>query len=121
MRRIRRLQGVVTLGMPLRIAACAQDAALEREPPPRSSRPAATALEMDVGEFEFHDDRGRSDRSIHIWCARPTDAGPSVRIVILLHGDSRTAQAARDLGAAHAAPHQLIVVAPHFRQEEYPS
>ena len=76
--------------------------------------------EMEVGDFEFRDERGRSDRPIHVWYARPIDAGPHARIVFILYGDSRTGQLARDVGASHAGRHRFIVVAPEFPQDDYP-
>ena len=75
---------------------------------------------MEAGDFEFRDERGRSDRPIRVWYARPIDAGPQARIVFILHGDSRTGQLARDVGASHARGHRLIVVAPEFSPEHYP-
>jgi len=75
---------------------------------------------MELGDFEFRDQRGRSDRPIHVWYARPAEPGPQPRIVFILHGDSRTGRLARDIGASHASRQRLIVVAPHFREEHYP-
>lgn len=91
--------------------------------PARSSAPPASpaqAQDRDAGDFEFRDARGRPDRPIHVWYARPRDAGPGARILFVMHGDSRTAQMARDSLAGNAASQGRIVVAPHFREAEYP-
>jgi poly(3-hydroxybutyrate) depolymerase len=86
---------------------------------PPSERPQP-AYAQELGDFEFRDERGRSDRPIHVWYARPVDAGPQPRILFILHGDSRTGRSARDVGASYAGLHRFIVVAPHFRQDHYP-
>ena len=75
---------------------------------------------MELGDFEFRDQRGRSDRPIHVWFARPSDPGPQPRIVLVLHGDSRTGKLARDMGAPYASQQRLIVVAPQFGEDHYP-
>jgi hypothetical protein len=75
---------------------------------------------MELGDFEFRDQRGRRDRPIHVWYARPVDPRPQPRIVFVLHGDSRTGRLARDMGAPYAREHRLIVVAPQFGEDHYP-
>ena len=90
-----------------------------QSPQPQSQLPDPTH-EMEVGDLEFRDERGRSARHIRVWYARPIDAGPQTPTVFILHGDSRIGQLARDVGASHARRHRLIVVAPEFTQEHYP-
>jgi poly(3-hydroxybutyrate) depolymerase len=75
---------------------------------------------MELGDFEFRDVRGRRDRPIHVWYARPVDLGPQPRIVFILHGDSRTGKFARDLAAPYASKHRLIVLVPQFGEDHYP-
>ena len=77
-------------------------------------------MAVELGDFEFRDERGRSDRPIHVWYARPVEPGPQPRVVFILHGDSRTGTLARDLGAPYAREHRLIVVAPQFLEDHYP-
>jgi hypothetical protein len=86
-----------------------------RSPPP-SSQPERA----DLGDFEFIDHRGPTGRPVHVWYARPLVPGPEPRIVFILHGDSRTGRLARDIGAAYATGQRLVVVAPEFREEQYP-
>ena len=95
-----------------------RDGALHQSQPARSDDPA-TERELELGDFEFRDERGRSDRPIHVWYARPRKAGLDARLAFVLHGDSRTGKTARDLSALHAARHGFIVAAPQFPQEQY--
>ena len=88
---------------------------------PRAASIAPSAFqEVESGDFEFRDERGRRDRPVHVWYARPKGVGADVRILFVLHGDSRTAQMARDSVARRIQSRRFIIVAPHFRQAEYP-
>jgi len=76
--------------------------------------------ETEFGDFEFRDERGRRDRPIHVWYARSKGMAAEPRIVFVLHGDSRTGQMARDSVARRLQSQPFIIVAPHFRETEYP-
>jgi len=88
--------------------------------PPAAPEASAAVSEVEFGDFEFRDERGRRDRPIHVWFARPRDVGPDSRVLFVLHGDSRTGQIARDSIARRTEARRFIVVAPQFRQAEYP-
>lgn len=73
-----------------------------------------------IGSFVFRDERGNAARPITVWYCRPAQLTPSMRIVFLMHGNSRTGRQARDLGAQYAREYGFVLLAPEFSQEHYP-
>lgn len=108
------LTGALLLAVEGRAAAQEKDA-----PEPAPNAPAAFQ-DMELGDFEFRDERGHSDRPVHVWFARPEDAGPEAKLVFVLHGDTRIGERVRDIAAPLVAPYGFTVVAPNFPQEGYP-
>jgi hypothetical protein len=80
----------------------------------------AISLSDTMGSFPFVDGRGSIDRPITVWYYRPPERRPNARIVFVMHGGSRTAEAARDIGAAYGRRHDVIVLAPEFSERYYP-
>jgi hypothetical protein len=72
------------------------------------------------GSFVFRDERGNAARPITVWYCRPAQLAPSMRIVFLMHGNSRTGRQARDIGEQYAREHGFMLLAPEFSQEHYP-
>lgn len=73
-----------------------------------------------MGSFLFVDSRGDANRPITVWYYRPSGLRPGAHIVFVMHGSSRTAQEARDIGAVYGRRHGLIVLAPEFSERYYP-
>ena len=80
----------------------------------------SVALTDTMGSFRFADARGAVDRPIMVWYDRPPGRRPDGRIVFVMHGGSRTGEAARDIGAAYGRRHGVIVLAPEFSERYYP-
>jgi poly(3-hydroxybutyrate) depolymerase len=80
----------------------------------------SVALTDTMGSFRFADARGAVDRPIMVWYYRPPGRRPDGRIVFVMHGGSRTGEAARDIGAAYGRRHGVIVLAPEFSERYYP-
>jgi hypothetical protein len=78
------------------------------------------ALSDTMGSFPFVDSRGDTARPITVWYYRPPGLGADARIVFVLHGSSRTAEAARDIGAVYGRRHRVVVLAPEFSERYYP-
>ena len=101
------------LAVSLALAATPAVAIAQGERPP-------VALSDTMGSFLFVDSRGDADRPITVWYYRPAGLRPGARIVFVMHGSSRTAQAARDIVAAYGRRHGLVVLAPEFSERYYP-
>src|SRR5215204_866338 len=56
-------------------------------------------LKDPVGSFVFDASLGNPAPPITVWYYRPDKVGNGTRVVFLMHGSSRTAQEARDMGA----------------------
>ena len=80
----------------------------------------ATVLGDTVGSFVFRDERGNAARPITVWTCRPAQIAPSMRIVFLMHGDSRTGRQVCDIGEQYAREHGFVLLAPEFSQKHYP-
>jgi hypothetical protein len=79
-----------------------------------------TLLSDTVGSFVFRDVRGNASRPIMVWYYRPAQFPPDTRIVLLMHGSTRTGRQARDIGMLYAREHGLVLLAPEFSEEHYP-
>lgn len=66
------------------------------------------------------DPRYPTGREIPLWLYKPERHGPDDRIVVVMHGMSRNADAYRDAWAEPAERHNLMVVAPEFSDAAYP-
>ena len=80
----------------------------------------ATILGDTFGSFVFRDEHGNAARPITVWFCRPAQFAPSMRIVFLMHGSSRTGRQARDIGEQYTREHGFVLLAPEFSQEHYP-
>jgi dienelactone hydrolase len=87
---------------------------------PAAGAEQVTILADTVGSFIFRDERGNAARPIKVWYFRPAQLAPSMRIVFLMHGSSRTGRQARDLGMQYARERGFVLLAPEFSQEHYP-
>jgi poly(3-hydroxybutyrate) depolymerase len=97
----------------LTLAAAPAVAAAQGERPP-------VVLFDTMGSFQFVDSRGDPDRPITVWYYRPPGLQPDAPIVFVMHGSSRTAEAARGSGAAYGRSHRVLVLAPEFSERYYP-
>lgn len=77
-------------------------------------------LKAPIGSFVFDASLGNPAPPITVWYYRPDPVDPDTRIVFLMHGSSRTAQEARDLGSKYARKHNFILLAPEFSEKNYP-
>jgi poly(3-hydroxybutyrate) depolymerase len=73
-----------------------------------------------IGSFVFDASLGNTAPPITVWYYRPDSISPGTRIVFLMHGSTRTAQEARDIGAAYANQRNLVLLAPEFSEKNYP-
>jgi dienelactone hydrolase len=80
----------------------------------------AIALADTMGSFPFLDSAGAVDRPIRVWYYRPSGHRHDTPIVFVMHGSSRTAEAARDIGAAYGRRREVIILAPEFSERYYP-
>jgi poly(3-hydroxybutyrate) depolymerase len=87
---------------------------------PAAGAEQASILGDTVGSFVFRDERGNAARPITVWYFRPAQLDPSMRIVFLMHGSSRTGRQARDLGLKYARERGFVLLAPEFSEEHYP-
>jgi poly(3-hydroxybutyrate) depolymerase len=83
-------------------------------------RRVPVALSDTMGSFPFVDSRGDAERPITVWYYRPHNLQSDARIVFVMHGGSRTAEAARDTGAAYGRRHGFVILAPEFSERSYP-
>ena len=77
-------------------------------------------LKDPIGSFVFDASRGNSAPPIAVWYYRPSEVDADTRVVFLMHGSSRTAQEARDIGAQYGKKHDFILLAPEFSEKNYP-
>jgi poly(3-hydroxybutyrate) depolymerase len=89
------------------LAATAQD----KRPP--------VALSDTMGSFTFVEPHA-ADGPMTVWYYRPRPLRAEAQIVFVMHGSSRTAQAARDIGAVYGRHHGSVVLAPEFSERHYP-
>ena len=73
-----------------------------------------------IGNFVFDASLGNPAPQITVWYYRLDWAERGTRMVFLMHGSSRTAQEARDIGAIYGKKHNFIVLAPEFSEKNYP-
>ena len=73
-----------------------------------------------IGNFVFDASLGNPAPQITVWYYRPDWVERGTRMVFLMHGSSRTAQEARDIGAIYGKKHNFIVLAPEFSEKNYP-
>jgi poly(3-hydroxybutyrate) depolymerase len=97
----------LTLGVAAPVAAIAQD----KRPP--------VALADTMGSFTFAEPPG-ADAPMTVWYYRPRTLRAGAQIVFVMHGSSRTAQAARDIGAVYGRRQGSVVLAPEFSERHYP-
>ncbi len=77
-------------------------------------------LKDPIGNFVFDASLGNPAPPITVYYYRPNQIDPGTRVVFLMHGSSRTAQEARDLGAVYGKKHNFILLAPEFSERNYP-
>jgi hypothetical protein len=78
------------------------------------------SLSDTIGSFTFVDARGSGDHPITVWYYRPAVLRHDARVIFVMHGGSRTGEAARDAGAASTRPHDFVILAPEFSERDYP-
>ena len=77
-------------------------------------------LKDSIGSFVFDASLGNPAPPITVWYYRPDKVEPGTRVVFLMHGGSRTAKEARDVGALYGKRHNFILLAPEFSEKNYP-
>ncbi|HET6891796.1 MAG TPA: hypothetical protein VFH31_11895, partial [Pyrinomonadaceae bacterium] len=77
-------------------------------------------LKDPIGSFIFDASRGNPAPPITVWYYRPDKVEPSARVIFLMHGSSRTAREARDVGGMYGKKHNFILLAPEFSEKNYP-
>lgn len=73
-----------------------------------------------IGSFNFDLSLGNLAPPITVWYYRPDNVSPGTHVVFLMHGSTRTAQEARDIGAMYAKQHNFVLLAPEFSEKNYP-
>ena len=82
---------------------------------------AGKALFKDpIGSFVFDASLGNPAPPVTVWYYRPDRVKPTTRVVFLMHGSTRTAQEARDIGAPYGKKYAFVLIAPGFSEKEYP-
>jgi hypothetical protein len=77
------------------------------------------ALSDTMGSFTFAEPHG-ADAPMTVWYYRPLTLRADAQIVFVMHGSSRTAQAARDIAAVYGRRQGSVVLAPEFSERHYP-
>lgn len=70
------------------------------------------------GEYTFFDDS--TQKSIPVYYYKPSNYTPDSRILIVLHGDTRTAYAHRLEWKASAEKYGFMLLVPYFSEDEFP-
>lgn len=76
-------------------------------------------LKTGSGRFSLALPKGHAVGEIPIWYHLPGDLPPDSRIVIVLHGTSRAAEASRDNWRHPAEDNRFAVVVPHFEKQHF--
>lgn len=69
------------------------------------------------GKFTFQDDNLNEGRSIDVFCYRPTKYSADSPVLIVMHGNGRTAKTYRDAWVDIAEKHNALLLVPHFSRE----
>jgi pimeloyl-ACP methyl ester carboxylesterase len=77
-------------------------------------------LRESIGSFVFDASLGSAAPPVTVWYYRPDKVDAGTRVVFLMHGSSRTAKEARDLGAPFCKEHRCVLLAPEFSETDYP-
>ena len=87
----------------------------------RGQASAGKALFKDpIGSFVFDASHGNPAPPVTVWYYRPDNVKPTTRVVFLMHGSTRTAREARDIGAPYAKKSAFVLIAPGISEKEYP-
>ena len=87
---------------------------------PASAGVPEIAIAPGSGSFVFVDKQGHASRPITVYTYLPKGLKPdAARIVFVLHGASKNADAYRDVWIEHADQHQFLVIAPRFDPENW--
>lgn len=81
---------------------------------------AAYAAGLPVGRGSFDFTVPQTTKKIKIFSYQPPDANTHTPIVFVLTGLNRDADKYRDAWVENARKNKLMVIAPHFSQQEYP-
>jgi len=73
-----------------------------------------------TGSFVFDASLGNRAPPVTVWYDRPDKLDPNDPVVFLLHGSSRTAREAVDIGTPYAREHRFILLVPEFSEKHYP-
>lgn len=81
----------------------------------------AKTVELKTGSgcFQFADPAAKTPLDVHYY--KPKGAGPKTRVLISLHGMSRTAKSHRDIWIQEAAKRSVLVLAPEFSLANFPT
>lgn len=78
----------------------------------------SAALTVGAGEYDYYDDA--TQKTITVYYYKPTNYSPDSRILIVLHGDTRTAYAHRLEWKASAEKHGFMLLVPCFSEADFP-
>jgi len=76
-------------------------------------------LKTGSGRFSLALPEGHAVGEIPVWYHLPEDLPPDSRIVMVLHGTSRTAEASRDNWSRPAEDNRFVVAVPHFEKRHF--
>ncbi|HDL6615430.1 TPA: hypothetical protein PXJ33_000365 [Yersinia enterocolitica] len=82
--------------------------------------PATDAAVLPTGSGSFHFTVPQSTKKIEVFSYQPPEANARTPIVFVLTGLNRDADKYRDDWVENARKNKLIVIAPHFSQQDYP-
>lgn len=76
-----------------------------------------------LGCFVYHDDGDNIHRPVRVWYYLPSVSFPSIdsKIVFIMHGSDRNAEAARKQFLPYADRYSAMLVAPQFNMAYYPN
>jgi hypothetical protein len=97
--------------------------------PPTTTRPAPPApppaphrfiTAGTSGSFEFNAYAPLRDRPVRVWFDAPSGDLRAAKVLIVMHGQSRTAQDYRDAWVSHARRYGALLIVPEFSEALYP-
>jgi hypothetical protein len=117
-----------TMPRPTTTATVATTTSLRPAPPSTAPRPtvppAPSPLHRSIapgrsGSFRFDGYGPLADRPLTVWYDAPADLS-SARVLIVMHGQSRTGQDYRDSWIPHARAKGALLIVPEFSEAFYP-
>ncbi len=81
---------------------------------------AKSVWSSEKGVFQLNDGRGHLSAKMRVYYFRPKNFTPSSPILIVLHGNNRTARNYRNYFVEPALQHSVLVLVPKFSRVNYP-